>query len=124
MKIKKYFFNTSNNLKDSICKGCRLNELNNKIICGVCVTVRKPYDYIKEKDFFSIFNLKSNYIIDKSYLEKQYKDIQKLIHPDKYSNFSELEIKEAQDCSAYVSNAYFILKDDVNRANYLVTIFY
>jgi molecular chaperone HscB len=109
-------------LKQSICQSCKLSELNNKVVCGVCVTIRKPYDYIRDKDFFAIFNLNKNYIIDKNQLDKQYKDIQKIVHPDKYSTSSDNDIKEAQDCSAYVSNAYNILKDDLKRANYLLKL--
>lgn len=120
MKLSRFYFNS--NIKDSICKSCKLNELNNKVICGVCVTVRKPLEYIKDKDFFAIFNLNKNYSIDKNKLDKQYKDIQKVIHPDKYSLLGDKEIKEAQDCSAYVSNAYNILKDDIKRANYLLKL--
>jgi molecular chaperone HscB len=120
MKLSKFYFNS--NVKESICKSCKLNQLNNKVICGVCITVRKPYDYIRDKDFFAIFSLNKKYSIDKNHLDKQYKDIQKIIHPDKYSTFGEMEIKEAQDCSAYVSNAYNILKDDIKRANYLLKL--
>jgi molecular chaperone HscB len=120
MKLCKFRFNTK--VKQSLCKSCKLNELNNKVICGVCVTIRNPYEYIKEKDFFAIFNLSKNYNIDKTQLDKQYKDIQKIIHPDKFSTSSTNDIKEAQDCSAYVSNAYNILKDDIKRANYLLKL--
>jgi molecular chaperone HscB len=120
MKITKFNFN--NLIKDKICQSCKLKELNNKVICGVCTTVRKPLEYIKDKDYFSIFSLASNYRIDKSFLNKQYKDLQKLVHPDKFSTSSEGEVKEAQDCSAYISNAYKILSNDIERANYLLKI--
>jgi molecular chaperone HscB len=120
MKISRFNFN--NMVKDKICQSCKLKELNNKIICGVCTSVRKPYEYIRDKDYFAIFNLRKNYLIDKSFLDAQYKDLQKLVHPDKFSNSSEDQVKEAQDCSAFVSNAYKTLSNDIERANYLLKI--
>jgi molecular chaperone HscB len=112
-------------IKEKICLDCSIKKLENPFICGMCTTVRsiRPSDYIKNKlNFFSVFNIKDQYIIDKSNLEKQYKDLQKIVHPDKYAHESDDILKEAQECSSFVSNAYQTLKDDYYRANYLLKL--
>jgi molecular chaperone HscB len=129
MKIatNKFYCNSkyTMSIKEKICESCTIKKLENPYICGMCKTVRhmRPADYIKNKlNFFSVFNLKDSYMIDKNDLDKQYKDLQKIVHPDKYVNENEEILKEAQECSSYVSNAYQILKDDYNRANYLLKL--
>jgi molecular chaperone HscB len=122
MKMTKLCKFNFNNMKDKICQSCKLKELNNKVICGVCTSVRRPLDYIKDKDYFAIFNLDSNYRIDQGALSTQYKDLQRIVHPDKHSTSSDIDIKEAQDCSAYISNAYKTLSNDIERANYLLKL--
>jgi molecular chaperone HscB len=129
MKIatNKFYFNSKHtmSIKEKICESCTIKKLENPYICGMCKTVRhmRPADYIKNKlNFFSVFNLKDSYTIDKSDLERQYKDLQKIVHPDKYVHESEEVLKEAQECSSFVSNAYQTLRDDYNRANYLLKL--
>jgi len=123
MKLSKINLFSTKDLKEKVCQSCVVQKLESKVICGVCKTVRsmRPSEYIKNKlNYFSIFNMDDKYLIDKQKLDIQYKDLQKILHPDKYVTENEELMKEAQDCSAFVSNAYNILKDDYQRANYLV----
>ena len=75
-----------------------------------------------DQNFFKIFNINEYYSIDKSLLSKNYKELQKLVHPDKYVLNDKEVLLEAEKCSSLISNAYNILKDDFERANYLVFI--
>lgn len=128
MRLSKFYFNTKkegNFVKEKICESCNFKKLENKYICGVCKTIRniRPSEYIKNKmNYFSMFDINDQYKIDKSKLDAQYKDLQKIVHPDKYAHEEEDILKEAQECSAYLSNGYQILKDDYKRANYLVSV--
>jgi molecular chaperone HscB len=125
MKNFKLYFSTKNAIKESICKSCALKQLDNKIICGICSTIReiRPMDYIKSKDYFSIFNINSKFQINEQELDYNYKELQKFVHPDKYSTTNNDDIiNEAHICSALISNAYSILKDDYKRANYLIKL--
>lgn len=127
MKISKFCFNTKKNVNeimDKICIGCKLKELDNKYICGACNTFRnvKPIDYFKNKDYFSLFNISSKYKIDENILDARYKELQKIVHPDKYAISSDETVNEAQNLSAYISNAYQVLKDYYKRANYIVIL--
>ncbi len=90
MRIRKFHTNI---IKDKICESCLIKKIENKYICGMCSSVRneRPSDYIKSKlNFFSVFSLKDDFKIDKSRLDTQYKDLQKVLHPDKYAHESEV----------------------------------
>jgi hypothetical protein len=89
MKIRKFFF-TTNNLslvKEKICESCKVKKLENKYVCGMCKTIRdiRPSHFLNKLNFFSVFNMNSEFKIDKGELDKQYKELQKVIHPDKYA---------------------------------------
>lgn len=67
------------------------------------------------KNFFEIFNFKIDFEIDKEELEKKYLNLQKHFHPD-ISNSNDIEQ------SLIINEAYKTLKDDFNRACYLLTL--
>ena len=95
MNFSKFHFNSkmTNVIKDKICESCTIKKLENKHICGMCNTIRsvRPAEYIKNKlNFFSVFSIKDEYKIDKSKLDNQYKDLQKVLHPDKYAHETEV----------------------------------
>ena len=74
-------------IKEKICESCTFKQLENKYVCGVCKTIReiRPSNFINKLSFFSVFNIKSGYKIDKNNLDHKYKELQKVIHPDKYA---------------------------------------
>jgi len=127
--FKNLKFNLSNELnsnqtilKGRICEGCKLKQIDSKIICGICNTIHNPLDILKHSNYFEIFNLNQKFSIDKIYLEKKYKDIQKVIHPDKFAQSDKATLDQAHDASSLVVHAYNILKDDFKRANYLLNL--
>lgn len=105
-----------------MCKSCKYEDKLSQALCGVCNKLRSNDLYTH--NYFSIFNIKDSYNIDHSILSKNYKELQKLVHPDKYLlNDKEIQ-SEAEKCSSLISNAYNILKDDFERANYMVILKY
>jgi hypothetical protein len=86
----------SNIIKDKICESCILKKIDNVHLCGMCSTIRsqRPSDYIKTKlNYFTVFNLKDDYRLDKTKLDSQHKDLQKVLHPDKYAHESDVRCK-------------------------------
>ena len=61
-------------------------------------------------------------MIDQNLLSRNYKELQKIVHPDKYGLNNKEILLEAEICSSMISNAYNILKDDFERANYMVQL--
>jgi len=112
----------TDNFKEKFCQGCKMKQIDSKIICGICNTIHNPLDFIRHNNYFELFNLNQKFSIDKSFLEKKYKEIQKVIHPDKFAQRDSATLNQAHDASSLVVHAYNILKDDYKRANYLLDL--
>lgn len=102
----------------SKCLNCLNKTMPSNIQCIVCKLISRPNlkQYLSNCNYFDIFGVKSNYIIDKIKLSNDFKNIQKNIHPDilKDSNSSLY--------SSIVNIAYKTLLDDISRAKYLLKI--
>ena len=59
--------------------------------------------------------------LDVAALERQYKGLQRRLHPDKYATASSLEREYAEQQAAAVNQAYDILKRPLRRAHYIVS---
>jgi len=58
--------------------------------------------------------------LDLQLINRRYKDLQKVIHPDLFNNSEETEKGAAEELSTHVNEAYFTLRNEIQRANYLV----
>lgn len=85
----KKFFATTKNIKVD-CNACFNKDPTIGNICVLCKTINSPLKYVQHLDYFEIFNIEADFFIDKNKLDSQYKLIQKLIHPDKFSTKSEV----------------------------------
>jgi len=74
------------------------------------------------KNYFSLFDLKENYSINQQELSNKYIHIQRDLHPDKFNDEDKQLINEVEKYFSFVSQAYTTLKDDYERANYLLKI--
>jgi len=99
-----------------------LKQIDSKIICGICNTIHTPLDFIRHSNYFDLFNLNQKFSIDKNSLEKKYKEIQMVIHPDKFAQSDTITLNQAHDASSLVGNAYNILRDDYKRGTYLLSL--
>ncbi len=73
-------------------------------------------------DHFDILGVSRNYNINKLNLENNYKNIQILVHPDKFSGQSTEAKVYSHFLSSYVNEVYSTLKDDYERAVYMLLI--
>ncbi len=69
---------------------------------------------------FELFGLSSQFELDDSLLSSQFRELQRLFHPDKFASGSEQERLLAVQKAAQINDAYQILKDPVTRAEYLL----
>lgn len=65
----------------SVCWNC--NESNGQLFCEKCKVLQKPD---KAKNYFEIIDLREAYDLDEVGLAKKFKDLQRQLHPDKFSN--------------------------------------
>lgn len=72
------------------------------------------------KNFFELFGLPVTFIIDTDAVTSRYRDLQKVLHPDRFASASEREKRLSVQQAAIVNDAMDTLKDPVRRAQYLL----
>ncbi len=72
------------------------------------------------KDYFQLFNFPAVYDIDRDALTQRYRDMQGLIHPDRFVNATEKERRMSVQLTALINEAYNVLKSPLARARYLL----
>ena len=71
---------------------------------------------------FELFGLKPRYDLDREALAAIHLDLQKAVHPDRFSGASPQEKRLAVQRAAQVNEAYRTLKNPVDRARYLLEL--
>ena len=72
------------------------------------------------RDFFELFSLESQYLIDLDQLKSRFRDLQIQYHPDKYASAPESEKLLAVQMSSLLNDAFEVLSHPVKRAKYLL----
>ena len=71
-------------------------------------------------NYFELFDLPVSFDIDKEKLVRCYRDLQSVVHPDKYVNASEKERRLAMQKAVQINEAFQTLKNPLSRAIYLL----
>lgn len=120
------------NLKSHICSSCTklgTNKSNTELfvkICNSCDKKNSLLEDFKEMNYFEIFSLNQTYDIEKylGKLDKEYRSILKLVHPDLLSFLNDKNtLKEAEEVSSHINKSFTVLKCGYDRAVYLVRLF-
>ncbi|MEJ2403765.1 MAG: Fe-S protein assembly co-chaperone HscB [Candidatus Thiodiazotropha sp.] len=74
------------------------------------------------KNYFDLFGLPIGYIVDSSSLADRYRDLQRVVHPDRYANATEQERRLSVQGASLINEAFETLKDPVARAAYLLSL--
>lgn len=74
------------------------------------------------KNYFDLFGLPVGFRLDTASLGERYRDVQKVVHPDRYANAPEAEQRLALQQATRVNEAYETLRDPLKRAIYLLEI--
>lgn len=75
-----------------------------------------------DKNYFELFSLPVSFSIDQLVLEKSYKHLHGLVHPDRYANKTALEKRMVMQMAAQVNTAYRCLKNPLLRAEYMLSL--
>ncbi len=73
------------------------------------------------QDYFELFGVEPGFEVDAERLMHRYRELQKVLHPDRYVNASDQERHLAMQQAAQVNDGYQTLKDPLSRARYLLT---
>ncbi|XP_029634057.1 iron-sulfur cluster co-chaperone protein HscB [Octopus sinensis] len=105
---------------DTQCWKCHKTRSPNKDIffcfCGAILSPSKNLTY------FKLLGLEEGFEIDSDILTRRYKDLQRILHPDKFSQKSEMERTFSAEQSSLVNLAYTTLLKPLSRGQYLLDI--
>lgn len=113
-------------LKSIICKSC-VNLMANPAnptphICNSCNKKSSVLEDIAGMNYFQLFDIKVSFQVNKDSLNKEYRLLQKLVHPDLIASLNEDKAtKEAEKVSSIISKSYKVLLNDYERSKYLVS---
>ena len=74
------------------------------------------------KNHFELFGLPVTFVIDADALSDRYRDLQRVVHPDRYASATAQERRLSLQQATLVNEAYEILKDPLRRATYLLRL--
>lgn len=73
-------------------------------------------------DYFELFALPVSFGVDGAALSERYRELQRVVHPDRFVNASDAERRLSMQLAARVNEGFRILKDPLARARYLLEL--
>jgi molecular chaperone HscB len=104
--------------KHMICWSCEKNA-GDDLLCGGCGAVQPPDP---GADHFKVFGLPCKFDIDVIDLEQRYKEMTKILHPDRYAKADPRARRASLERSVQLNQAWRTLSSPVNRAEYLLSL--
>ena len=89
------------------------------MLCVHCHAVQ-PVD--PKSDFFGVFGISTAFSLDVEDLEKRYKELTKILHPDRFARSDPQARRASLERSVQLNEAWQTLKDPVRRAEYLLSL--
>ncbi len=74
------------------------------------------------KNYFELFGLPLDYSIDVGELSDNYRNLQRVVHPDRFASGSEQERRLSMQGATLINEAFQTLKDPMLRARYLLSL--
>jgi molecular chaperone HscB len=72
---------------------------------------------------FELFGLPPRYALEAEALERNYRDIQSRVHPDRFAHAGDAERRASLQWTTRVNEAYRTLKDPVQRGKHLLELY-
>ncbi|RWS28281.1 iron-sulfur cluster co-chaperone protein HscB-like protein [Leptotrombidium deliense] len=88
-------------------------------VCNACRALQ-PFD--ARVTFYELFDEKKSFDVKNVVLNVKFKQMQKVLHPDKFATASERERELSSDYSSLVNKAYKVLVDPYERGLYLLCL--
>jgi len=74
------------------------------------------------KNYFELFGMPVGYIVDTEQLGVRYRELQRVLHPDRYAGASDQERRLSMQGTTLVNEAFQTLKDPILRGRYLLSL--
>ena len=75
-----------------------------------------------KQNYFELFGLPVAYAVDRASLDQRYRELQRLVHPDRFASASDQERRIAMQQATRINEGYRVLKDALTRARYLLEL--
>lgn len=85
------------------------------LFCRYCNTIQAP-----TPDYYEFFDLPRRLALDAKELKGRFYTLSRLLHPDRYTRRSEQERRFSLEASSILNDAYRVLKDPIQRAEYVL----
>ncbi|XP_006571447.1 iron-sulfur cluster co-chaperone protein HscB, mitochondrial [Apis mellifera] len=100
------------------CWNCNFTYKSD-LFCSKCKVLQKPPENLT---YFDIIDIPKTYDVNITEIQKKYKELQKLLHPDKFSNKSDKEKQFSEILSSLVNKAYSTLLHPLKRGLYMLEL--
>lgn len=74
------------------------------------------------QNYFELFGLPVDFNLDASVLTERYRELQKVVHPDRFASASDREKRIAVQQAALINEALHTLKTPLRRARYILQL--
>ncbi len=85
------------------------------LFCRYCNTIQAP-----TPDYYEFFDLPRRLAVNPEDLKSRFYTLSRLLHPDRYTRRSEQERRFSLEASSILNDAYRVLKDPIQRAEYVL----
>ncbi|XP_037935638.1 iron-sulfur cluster co-chaperone protein HscB-like isoform X2 [Teleopsis dalmanni] len=100
------------------CWNCKkTGERKHYMLCEECGFLQ---DVDMEINYFDLLNFPKSFEIERQKLTQQFRKLQTLVHPDKFSNKTTREQNNSADWSSLINKAYKTLLTPIDRGQYLL----
>jgi molecular chaperone HscB len=101
-----------------ICWSCQ-KAAGSGVLCAACGAVQPPEP---QADYFRVFGIPCAFAVDQTALEQRYKELTKLLHPDRFARADPRARRASLERSVQLNEAWRCLKDPIRRAEYLLSL--
>ncbi len=77
---------------------------------------------ILRQNYFLLFDLPVSFALDRDALQSRYRQLQRILHPDRYASASDQERRISVQQTAHLNEAFHTLRDIPRRARYLLEL--
>lgn len=88
----------------------------------LCVHCKAVQAVDPKADFFRIFGIPTAFDLDLDDLEKRYKELTKILHPDRFARSDPQARRASLERSVQLNEGWQTLRDPVRRAEYLLSL--
>ncbi|XP_076244931.1 iron-sulfur cluster co-chaperone protein HscB-like protein, mitochondrial [Calliopsis andreniformis] len=100
------------------CWNCNY-AYKSELFCSKCKVLQEPPENLT---YFDIIGIPKSYDVTVTEIQKKYKELQKLLHPDKFGNKTEKEKQLSENLSSLVNKAYSTLSHPLKRGLYMLKL--